>query len=124
MYTYSTWFRAEGCSSSRLISPGEQESYLPIFFALKMQISIFFLLYMITWYFQNYFDDLAKYLRVGPPLYFVVKDFNYRYCMVLFFMFLRSAKFEMFVLNVLFPAWSQGIQTKYVQSANVIHILS
>ncbi|XP_074592588.1 uncharacterized protein LOC141848455 [Curcuma longa] len=28
-------------------------------------------------YLQNYFDDLAKYLRVGPPLYFVVKDFNY-----------------------------------------------
>ncbi|XP_009384014.2 uncharacterized protein LOC103971663 [Musa acuminata AAA Group] len=28
-------------------------------------------------YLQDYFDDLAKYLRVGPPLYFVVKDFNY-----------------------------------------------
>lgn len=28
-------------------------------------------------YLQNYFDDLAKYLRVGPPLYFVVKNFNY-----------------------------------------------
>jgi hypothetical protein len=30
-------------------------------------------------YFQDYFDDLAKYMKVGPPLYFVVKDFNYRY---------------------------------------------
>lgn len=28
-------------------------------------------------YLQDYFDDLAKYLKVGPPLYFVVKDFNY-----------------------------------------------
>jgi hypothetical protein len=28
---------------------------------------------------QDYFDDLAKYMKVGPPLYFVVKDFNYRY---------------------------------------------
>lgn len=28
-------------------------------------------------YLQGYFDDLARYLRVGPPLYFVVKDFNY-----------------------------------------------
>ncbi|OAY77489.1 Niemann-Pick C1 protein [Ananas comosus] len=28
-------------------------------------------------YLQDYFDDLAKYLRIGPPLYFVVKDFNY-----------------------------------------------
>ncbi|KAL0904906.1 hypothetical protein M5K25_027069 [Dendrobium thyrsiflorum] len=28
-------------------------------------------------YLQGYFDDLAHYLRVGPPLYFVVKDFNY-----------------------------------------------
>ncbi|XP_072956194.1 uncharacterized protein [Typha angustifolia] len=28
-------------------------------------------------YLQDYFDDLAKYLRVGPPLYFVLKDFNY-----------------------------------------------
>ncbi|PKA60101.1 hypothetical protein AXF42_Ash009785 [Apostasia shenzhenica] len=29
-------------------------------------------------YLQGYFDDLADYLKVGPPLYFVVKDFNYR----------------------------------------------
>ncbi|URD77305.1 Sterol-sensing domain of SREBP cleavage-activation [Musa troglodytarum] len=28
-------------------------------------------------YLQSYFDDIAKYLRVGPPLYFVLKDFNY-----------------------------------------------
>ncbi|AQK45688.1 Patched family protein [Zea mays] len=28
-------------------------------------------------YLQDYFDDLAKYMKVGPPLYFVVKDFNY-----------------------------------------------
>nr|CAB3485431.1 unnamed protein product [Digitaria exilis] len=25
----------------------------------------------------DYFNDLAKYMKVGPPLYFVVKDFNY-----------------------------------------------
>ncbi|KAJ1272298.1 hypothetical protein BS78_06G191600 [Paspalum vaginatum] len=28
-------------------------------------------------YLQDYFDSLAKYMKVGPPLYFVVKDFNY-----------------------------------------------
>ncbi|KAK1304424.1 hypothetical protein QJS10_CPB11g02148 [Acorus calamus] len=28
-------------------------------------------------YLQDYFDDLAEHLRVGPPLYFVVKDYNY-----------------------------------------------
>ncbi|WOL10757.1 Niemann-Pick C1 protein-like [Canna indica] len=28
-------------------------------------------------YLQSYFDDLATYLRVGPPLYFVLKNFNY-----------------------------------------------
>nr|CAB3487941.1 unnamed protein product [Digitaria exilis] len=28
-------------------------------------------------YLQDYFNDLAKYMKVGPPLYFVVKDFNY-----------------------------------------------
>ncbi|KAJ0969094.1 hypothetical protein J5N97_021971 [Dioscorea zingiberensis] len=28
-------------------------------------------------YLQDYFDDLTKYLKIGPPLYFVVKDFNY-----------------------------------------------
>uniref|UniRef100_A0A1J3K9G7 Niemann-Pick C1 protein n=1 Tax=Noccaea caerulescens TaxID=107243 RepID=A0A1J3K9G7_NOCCA len=28
-------------------------------------------------YLQDYFDSLSKYLRVGPPLYFVVKDYNY-----------------------------------------------
>ncbi|KQJ84058.1 hypothetical protein BRADI_5g18407v3 [Brachypodium distachyon] len=28
-------------------------------------------------YLQGYFNDLEKYMKVGPPLYFVVKDFNY-----------------------------------------------
>ncbi|XP_006652645.2 NPC intracellular cholesterol transporter 1-like [Oryza brachyantha] len=28
-------------------------------------------------YLQNYFDDLATYMKVGPPLYFIVKNFNY-----------------------------------------------
>ncbi|VAH35214.1 unnamed protein product [Triticum turgidum subsp. durum] len=28
-------------------------------------------------YLQGYFDDLEKYMKVGPPLYFVVKNFNY-----------------------------------------------
>ncbi|XP_047325787.1 NPC intracellular cholesterol transporter 1-like isoform X2 [Impatiens glandulifera] len=28
-------------------------------------------------YLQGYFSDLGEYLRVGPPLYFVVKDYNY-----------------------------------------------
>ncbi|KAJ4715848.1 Niemann-Pick C1 protein-like [Melia azedarach] len=28
-------------------------------------------------YLQDYFDNIAEYLRVGPPLYFVVKDYNY-----------------------------------------------
>lgn len=28
-------------------------------------------------YLQGYFNDLAEYLRIGPPVYFVVKDFNY-----------------------------------------------
>ena len=27
---------------------------------------------------MNYFDDMAKYFRTGPPLYFVVKD-GYHY---------------------------------------------
>ncbi|XP_038878641.1 NPC intracellular cholesterol transporter 1-like [Benincasa hispida] len=28
-------------------------------------------------YLQDYFDELAEYLRIGPPVYFVVKDYNY-----------------------------------------------
>ncbi|KAH9694350.1 SSD domain-containing protein [Citrus sinensis] len=28
-------------------------------------------------YLQGYFDNTTEYLRVGPPLYFVVKDYNY-----------------------------------------------
>ncbi|KAM7479507.1 hypothetical protein LguiA_027720 [Lonicera macranthoides] len=28
-------------------------------------------------YLQGYFSDLSEYLRVGPPLYFVVKGYNY-----------------------------------------------
>ncbi|KAG2574016.1 hypothetical protein PVAP13_7KG294500 [Panicum virgatum] len=33
-------------------------------------------------YLQDYFDDLAKYMKVGPPLYFVVKNFNYSFASV------------------------------------------
>jgi len=29
--------------------------------------------------FQGYFSNISEYLRVGPPLYFVVKDYNYRF---------------------------------------------
>lgn len=28
-------------------------------------------------YLQGYFDNITEYLRVGPPVYFVVKDYNY-----------------------------------------------
>ncbi|KAK8668376.1 hypothetical protein V6N13_105832 [Hibiscus sabdariffa] len=28
-------------------------------------------------YLQGYFTNLSEYLRIGPPLYFVVKDYNY-----------------------------------------------
>ncbi|CAL5321544.1 unnamed protein product [Camellia sinensis] len=28
-------------------------------------------------YLQGYFNDVSEYLRIGPPLYFVVKDYNY-----------------------------------------------
>ncbi|GMH16328.1 hypothetical protein Nepgr_018169 [Nepenthes gracilis] len=28
-------------------------------------------------YLQGYFNNISEYLRVGPPLYFVVKDYNY-----------------------------------------------
>ncbi|XP_056169601.1 uncharacterized protein LOC115672607 isoform X2 [Syzygium oleosum] len=28
-------------------------------------------------YLQGYFNNVSEYLRVGPPLYFVVKDYNY-----------------------------------------------
>ncbi|PRQ25180.1 putative protein patched/dispatched [Rosa chinensis] len=28
-------------------------------------------------YLQGYFNSISEYLRVGPPLYFVVKDYNY-----------------------------------------------
>jgi Niemann-Pick C1 protein len=30
-------------------------------------------------YLQGYFDNITEYLRVGPPVYFVVKDYNYRF---------------------------------------------
>ncbi|RVX12074.1 hypothetical protein CK203_010508 [Vitis vinifera] len=30
-------------------------------------------------YLQGYFNNVSEYLRIGPPLYFVVKDYNYRY---------------------------------------------
>ncbi|OMO50471.1 Patched [Corchorus capsularis] len=30
-------------------------------------------------YLQGYFNNISEYLRIGPPLYFVVKNYNYRY---------------------------------------------
>ncbi|KAM3750093.1 hypothetical protein ACB098_04G011800 [Castanea mollissima] len=29
-------------------------------------------------YLQGYFNNVSEYLRIGPPLYFVVKNYNYR----------------------------------------------
>ncbi|KAI8008390.1 NPC intracellular cholesterol transporter 1 [Camellia lanceoleosa] len=34
-------------------------------------------------YLQGYFNDVSEYLRIGPPLYFVVKDYNYRYIIII-----------------------------------------
>ncbi|KAF7810729.1 NPC intracellular cholesterol transporter 1-like [Senna tora] len=34
-------------------------------------------------YLQGYFNNISEYLRVGPPLYFVVKDYNYRSLLML-----------------------------------------
>lgn len=34
---------------------------------------------------QGYFNNVSEHLRIGPPLYFVVKNYNYRYsCINLF----------------------------------------
>jgi hypothetical protein len=34
---------------------------------------------------QGYFNNVSEYLRIGPPLYFVVKNYNYRYLSVIIF---------------------------------------
>ena len=36
---------------------------------------------------QGYFNNVSEYLRIGPPLYFVVKNYNYRYHSVIIFPF-------------------------------------
>lgn len=51
-------------------------------FFLACFLPFFFLLFL----YQDYFDDLAEYLRIGPPLYFVVKDYNYRYLSIIFYL--------------------------------------
>lgn len=35
---------------------------------------------------QGYFNNVSEYLRIGPPLYFVVKNYNYRYYIVKYFL--------------------------------------
>lgn len=53
--------------------------YLPWWSKIHNLHYLNFITWLLLCYSQDYFDDLAKYLRVGPPLYFVVKDFNYRF---------------------------------------------
>jgi len=36
---------------------------------------------------QGYFNNVSEYLRIGPPLYFVAKNYNYRYLSVIIFPF-------------------------------------
>ncbi|RYR41351.1 hypothetical protein Ahy_A08g037749 isoform B [Arachis hypogaea] len=35
-------------------------------------------------YLQGYFTNVSEYLRIGPPLYFVVKNYNYSYDILVF----------------------------------------
>lgn len=34
---------------------------------------------MFQFMMQNYIDDVSEHVRIGPPLHFVVKNYNYRY---------------------------------------------
>ena len=34
---------------------------------------------------QDYIDNVTAHIRVGPPVYFIVKDYNYRYSVFLNF---------------------------------------
>lgn len=39
---------------------------------------------------QDYIDNVTAHIRVGPPVYFIVKDYNYRYNVLLYFIFVAN----------------------------------
>ena len=51
--------------------------------------------------FQGYFNNVSEYLRIGPPLYFVVKNYNYRYkkftgLFIFLFLLLETVELSLF----------------------------
>ena len=51
---------------------------------------------------QGYFNNVSEYLRIGPPLYFVVKNYNYRYVGVVMFCLISISVFEFSVFHLLY----------------------
>lgn len=80
---------------------------------------LFCTIHLLHWlfllFFQGYFSNISEYLRVGPPLYFVVKDYNYR---LINFIFL-GAMVSMFIDVIVFQCCIIYNLKGYLKHANL-----
>lgn len=60
---------------------------------------------------QGYFDNITEYLRVGPPVYFVVKDYDYRFSEIFWLYICPYAYYLLKVTNYGIRTWSGWLQT-------------
>lgn len=75
------WSGTEDCPSSRFILAGlTHENLAAAWTAFHSIIYLTFPVVLNQQYqfLQGYFNNVSEYLRIGPPLYFVVKNYNYR----------------------------------------------
>lgn len=65
---------------------------------------------------QDYIDNVTAHIRVGPPVYFIVKDYNYRYYAFLYLIVVPSL---LLILTVY--KWSdfQSIVTHNIDVDNI-----
>lgn len=76
-----TWFGATNCSSSGLLPSGLNSLIYSSSFSgfCFHSYPVYLVSPSLIHLSQGYFTNVSEYLRIGPPLYFVVKDYNYRY---------------------------------------------
>ena len=116
---------------STRIEPGlEQKIVLPQDSYLQVQFFVSFFLYgeinhvvsllsvchCCILFLQGYFNNVSEYLRIGPPLYFVAKNYNYRYFHVISTFFLSSVHYMVYacvgflVVNQRTFTWSKVLR--------------
>lgn len=75
-----------------------RDSYLQVYILAQTHIHVSFYacacVQTVYVFLQGYFNNVSEYLRIGPPLYFVVKNYNYRYFCPIMFCFASTFMFR------------------------------